>query len=930
MASFLDNIPKFNPYVQQLPVEAMVQVGMAKQQAYEQNVTKIQTQIDNVAGLDILRGVDKKYLQSKLNELGNKLTTLASGDFSNFQLVNSVGGMTNQIAKDDLVKNAVSSTTWYRDQRKKIQKDIDDGKSDPSNIYNFDKQASVWLNSDKVGESFSGQYTPHFDIFKFAKETFDAVLPDGYSFDQIYQLGADGKPLKDKSGNLIYSTTMTRLEKEGKFPKKVQETVAQIFSDPRVSKQLNISGEYNYRNYDENALLQKIGNQKQTLINDYSEKIAELNARKKFGEDVQEQIDVYQQRLDTVNENYDSLVETVKVNPDAVRGLLYKEDVNSRYVTMFGQIKSKEQVMANPAWQAQFDMQKEANAQSRWAQTEQRQRLEFSEDMAYKWKKLEQDKDLAMLSLSIKGKKGAGLPEDVSRFEQGNQFSDIDVIRLAEKDYDDAAQNFTKGSIGFIWDNAGWSELPRNKKAYDNLIKSGKSADEAKYTLIKSVADAQNVPLEEFVSKYVNGAVTKYNTLTEEQKRKNPELVDQYNNFKKTEKAWKSQQVIKQSIDAQTEQLYGSEFIKDDVTKNIKEQKIKYNGKDWTLTKDDQYDLALYLEGNISSLGTLGGVDEGVRRAGKAAKARLDARGKGELADGIIYENLGRRAYYGGPVTAIRDAFADIAGLKNVYRTFRYAGDSTNPFKQSESLFEKIHNSKFAETLKGKAEVIRKAYNIMPNLKAPIFTGDGETDKDLLYNVKRWAGEYSTKGGGRINASGDFGDFRKLIGDVSDPSKITLSAQPTLGPDGDVRVEVVAYDPSNLSRKGGMTLQPDEAIKLGIDINSLYESRDVSTLRNLINYNKGQSSKGSPAEKSTYIQGDTYYDNNDFVGLRNSGYNAKGNFIYSNGQYYPYIYVTDGQRSKVRQLTGSPNLGAAVSALLEINPTFVNMLLNEK
>jgi len=106
MASWTDIIPKFNPYVQQLPVEAMVQVGMAKQQAYEQNVTKIQSQIDAIGGLDVSRDVDRKYLQSKLDELGNKLTTLASGDFSNFQLVNAVGGMTNQIVKDDVVKTA--------------------------------------------------------------------------------------------------------------------------------------------------------------------------------------------------------------------------------------------------------------------------------------------------------------------------------------------------------------------------------------------------------------------------------------------------------------------------------------------------------------------------------------------------------------------------------------------------------------------------------------------------------------------------------------------------------------------------------------------------------------------------------------------------------------------------------------------------------
>ena len=100
MASYTDIIPKFNPYIQQLPVEAMVQVGMQKQQQYEQGVQKIQSEIDQVAGLDIAKGIHKEYLQSKLNNLGTQLATVAAGDFSNFQLVNSVSSMTNQIVKD--------------------------------------------------------------------------------------------------------------------------------------------------------------------------------------------------------------------------------------------------------------------------------------------------------------------------------------------------------------------------------------------------------------------------------------------------------------------------------------------------------------------------------------------------------------------------------------------------------------------------------------------------------------------------------------------------------------------------------------------------------------------------------------------------------------------------------------------------------------
>ena len=67
MASFTDQISQFNPYIQQLPIDAMVKVGMYKQQQYDQGVQKIQSYVDNIAGMDLYRPQDKAYLQSKLN-----------------------------------------------------------------------------------------------------------------------------------------------------------------------------------------------------------------------------------------------------------------------------------------------------------------------------------------------------------------------------------------------------------------------------------------------------------------------------------------------------------------------------------------------------------------------------------------------------------------------------------------------------------------------------------------------------------------------------------------------------------------------------------------------------------------------------------------------------------------------------------------------
>jgi hypothetical protein len=272
MASFTDQISTFNPYVSKAPlIEAMVTVGTQKQQQYDQGVQKIQGYVDNIAGMDVVNDADKKYLQSKLNDLGSRLKTVAAGDFSNQQLVNSVGGMATQIIKDPTVQNAVYSTANYRKELSKLQKDVDEGKSSPANVDFFNKKANSWLSSDKAGQKFSAGYIPYFDVQKFAKETFDSVKPDGFTTDMVYETDANGNIKVDKSGKPIYSPVMKRLEQEGRFPEKVKQTIEQIFSDSRVGQQLGISGEYEYKNYSPDMLAQKVNAQKENMIAKYDE-----------------------------------------------------------------------------------------------------------------------------------------------------------------------------------------------------------------------------------------------------------------------------------------------------------------------------------------------------------------------------------------------------------------------------------------------------------------------------------------------------------------------------------------------------------------------------------------------------------------------------------------------------------------------------------
>lgn len=205
MASFTDQIMQFRPYVQQLPLEAMAQVGMYKQQKYEEGVQKVQSYIDNIAGLDVSKPVHKQYLQSKLNELGSRLKSVAAGDFSNFQLVNSVGGMANQIVKDPIVQNAVKSTQHVRKEQENIQIAQKAGKSSVNNEDYFYDNYNKWLRDGKLDTPFTTEYVEYRDV--------DAKFRDLTSKLKEDELGIENPYMRDDQGNTLYFYTDPKTKK---------------------------------------------------------------------------------------------------------------------------------------------------------------------------------------------------------------------------------------------------------------------------------------------------------------------------------------------------------------------------------------------------------------------------------------------------------------------------------------------------------------------------------------------------------------------------------------------------------------------------------------------------------------------------------------------------------------------------------------------
>jgi len=413
MASFTDAISQFNPYVQQLPVDAMVKVGMYKQQKYEEGVQRIQGEIDKVAGLDLARGVDKQYLQSKLNELGSNLKTVASGDFSNFQLVNSVGGMATQVAKDNNVINAVNSTASFRKQLQKMNDDSE--KTGGSNIYNRDvflQDSDKWMNDKTVGSSFNYQYTPHRDVFKKLVEVGKSVGIDSTTVQQLFKTDANGNQIY-VNGKLEYNDVMAETLLKGKDKGKLLDAF-QAGLDAGDYKQLSINGRYELKgktpeqltdmledtfvDYQRNYILQK------EKIND---KILEIkNSKNSASKEAKDAISQLETRLVSIDDNISKRRKSVdqqkSADPDSIRSSIYTSNFLDSVANSLSEKETYTKYTKNPAVEILMDEEKLKIARN----TEARLADQFRYQQRYDAAKMSQDRWSELFKAGLVDEKG--------------------------------------------------------------------------------------------------------------------------------------------------------------------------------------------------------------------------------------------------------------------------------------------------------------------------------------------------------------------------------------------------------------------------------------------------------------------------------------------------------------------------------------------
>lgn len=254
MASYLDQPYQFAPFVQTVPVESMVKVGMMRQQQYDAGVEKVRQYAETLSGLNVSNhpGIIQ-YLNKSMENLKSELKPLAGADFSDQQLVNSVGALARQIYKDPIIQNGVRSAARIKENYELMDQSIKDGKSSPDNEADFYGTLNDWYNNPDLAKPFSGRYYSYTDYSKKWLEAVSKLTPDETIRQIPFTTFVDPETGRVLQGDKL-AAVMTEVGVKGLTPEKVENALRATMT-PDIMNQLRIESRVRFKDVPTEKLL---------------------------------------------------------------------------------------------------------------------------------------------------------------------------------------------------------------------------------------------------------------------------------------------------------------------------------------------------------------------------------------------------------------------------------------------------------------------------------------------------------------------------------------------------------------------------------------------------------------------------------------------------------------------------------------------------
>ena len=227
-------------HVAPFDMNMMYQALFTKNQKFEQNYQNTQNMVNRLGSLDLVRNVDREYLQGKVQGLVQEINSVGPQDYSNTIVSRQIQGLSGSITNDQNIINAYSTTKRFRNEMAVAEMYKKDprhkGKYASQNewyMLNGDAKNPGWnkyLQSGTVGESFVG---PSLSEYKDYNK---------YVLDNLKALKASGEiTVKDFDRGV-----KAIMNNEGVSNERVREIYNSMPAEYR--EQMRIDGLYQYRN----------------------------------------------------------------------------------------------------------------------------------------------------------------------------------------------------------------------------------------------------------------------------------------------------------------------------------------------------------------------------------------------------------------------------------------------------------------------------------------------------------------------------------------------------------------------------------------------------------------------------------------------------------------------------------------------------------
>lgn len=356
MASFTDDVQRFNPYVQQVPVDAYNRAELYRQGKYDAGVQAVQSYVDQTTGLDVDPKY-KDYLQNSVNSLQDQVRKVGKADFSDMQLVNQIGGAASKIVGDSTVQAGIQSAANLKNQQTARAQAQKEGKSSVENDAYLDDQYAAWRQDPDLKNPFSGKYVQYTDLNKKWLEVVKSLHAD----DRLNDIPFETFQKPDGTVGVNYnkmSDVMMKLGISGLESSKIQNAISATMT-PGDLQQLAISAKYAFRGYTPDDMVKASDSKYQSNVKDITSKLADAQkelptlvgntARSKYLNDI---INDYKNQLDPVKGSlamqHQNDVDAIKNDPDGAKTQLYKNGFMSEFSNAFSWKKDTTEYTKSP------------------------------------------------------------------------------------------------------------------------------------------------------------------------------------------------------------------------------------------------------------------------------------------------------------------------------------------------------------------------------------------------------------------------------------------------------------------------------------------------------------------------------------------------------------------------------------------------------